>query len=93
MSSLSTLLSSSHKGFLKRVLEGAGLGLGTAGVSMLLLKSAISVLKISLMEFLMLYYSLLDYQELMSFFRLFWVQSYLGIRQIYRSYFLQESDG
>ncbi|KAA8730779.1 DUF2523 domain-containing protein [Acinetobacter qingfengensis] len=43
MSSLSTLLASAQKGFLKRILEGAGIGLGTAGVSMLLLKSAISV--------------------------------------------------
>lgn len=42
MASLSTLLASVQKGFLKNVLEGAGITLGTAGTSLFIINSMIN---------------------------------------------------
>ena len=48
MSSLSTLLSSLQKGFLKNVLTGAGVTLTTAGITLTALNTAIDQFKNSL---------------------------------------------
>lgn len=48
MASLSTLLASAQKGFLKNVLEGAGITLGTAAVSLAIINSMIMQFKGSL---------------------------------------------
>lgn len=45
MASLSTLFTSAQKGFLKNVLSGAGVTLGTAGISLAILSSMISHFK------------------------------------------------
>lgn len=42
MASLSTLFTSAQKGFLKNVLEGAGVTLGVAGVSLAIVNTMIS---------------------------------------------------
>lgn len=42
MASLSTLFASAQKGFLKNVLEGAGITLGTAGASLVIINSMIT---------------------------------------------------
>ena len=45
MGNLSTLLTSVQKGFLKNVLEGAGVTLGTAGISLAIISTMISHFK------------------------------------------------
>lgn len=45
MPSFSTLLASVQKGFLKNVLEGAGITLGTAGISLAVINTMISYFK------------------------------------------------
>ncbi|MBJ9909526.1 DUF2523 family protein [Acinetobacter bereziniae] len=45
MSSLSTLLASVQKGFLKNVLTGAGVTLGTAGISLAILNTMLTQFK------------------------------------------------
>ena len=45
MTSLATLLKSIDKGWLKNILSGAGLTLGTAGVSMILINQVINNFK------------------------------------------------
>lgn len=50
MASLSTLLTSVQKGFLKNVLEGAGITLGTAAVSLAILDTMISHFKDSVYQ-------------------------------------------
>lgn len=45
MASLSTLLASVQKGFLKNVLTGAGVTLGTAGIALAILNTMISQFK------------------------------------------------
>lgn len=42
MASLSTLLASIQKGFLKNVLEGAGVTLGTAGIALAIINTMIN---------------------------------------------------
>ncbi|MCU4414268.1 DUF2523 domain-containing protein [Acinetobacter sp. WU_MDCI_Axc73] len=42
MASLSTLLASVQKGFLKNVLEGAGITLGTAGIALAIISTMIN---------------------------------------------------
>ncbi|MBN6532969.1 DUF2523 domain-containing protein [Acinetobacter haemolyticus] len=48
MSSLSTILASLNKGFLKNMLEGAGITLGVAGITLFSLNQAITHFKSSL---------------------------------------------
>ena len=48
MSSLSTMLASLNKGFLKNMLEGAGITLGVAGITLFSLNQAITHFKASL---------------------------------------------
>lgn len=48
MSSFATLLNSLQRGFLKNVLEGAGITLGVAGLSLLSINQAIDYFKSSL---------------------------------------------
>ncbi|HFD2142373.1 DUF2523 family protein [Acinetobacter baumannii] len=48
MSSLATLFSSLQKGFLKNVLTGAGITLGTSGALLLVLNTAVTTFKNSL---------------------------------------------
>ncbi|WP_335950663.1 DUF2523 family protein [Acinetobacter beijerinckii] len=47
ITSLSTILASANKGFLKNILMGAGLTLGTAGVSLAILSTMITHFKSS----------------------------------------------
>ncbi|WP_228705511.1 hypothetical protein [Acinetobacter pittii] len=74
MASLSTLFASAQKGFLKNVLQGAGITLGTAGISLAIINTMITHFSNSVHQLPVVLLQMAGVTGLDIYFRLYLVQ-------------------